>query len=85
VPAIVELLLNYRRGRTALKNAGLYSGAIDGKIGILTRKAVEEFQKMRGLKVDGKVGPITWGELQKYLTAIPTATATRTSTKSTKR
>lgn len=53
--------------QTALKNANLYFGEVDGKMGPLTRKAVEEFQKMKGLKVDGKVGPATWGELQKYL------------------
>lgn len=54
--------------QTALKNAGLYFGALDGKIGPLTKKAIEEFQKMKGLKADGKVGPLTWAELQKYLT-----------------
>lgn len=53
--------------QTALKNANLYFGEIDGKIGPLTRKAIEEFQKMKGLKVDGKVGPITWSQLQRYL------------------
>lgn len=57
--------------QTALRNANLYFGEIDGKIGPLTRKAIEEFQKMKGLKVDGKVGPITWGELQKYLNLQP--------------
>jgi len=51
----------------ALKNAGLYSGAVDGKIGPKTKKAIEEFQKAKGLKVDGKVGPMTWAELEKYL------------------
>jgi murein L,D-transpeptidase YcbB/YkuD len=61
--------------QTALKNASLYFGEIDGKIGPLTRKAIEEFQKMRGLKVDGKVGPVTWGELQKYLDIEPTASS----------
>lgn len=53
--------------QVALKNAGLYTGAIDGKIGPKTKKAIEEFQKARGLKVDGKVGPKTWAELEKYL------------------
>ena len=52
----------------ALKNAGFYTGAIDGKIGPKTKKAIEEFQKTKGLKVDGKVGPKTWEELEKYLT-----------------
>lgn len=51
----------------ALKNAGFDVGAIDGKIGPKTRKAIEDFQRAKGLKVDGKVGPKTWAELEKYL------------------
>lgn len=51
----------------ALKNAGFYTGSIDGKVGPKTKKAVEEFQKSKGLKVDGKVGPKTWAELENYL------------------
>ena len=51
----------------ALKNAGLYSGSIDGKLGPKTKKAIEEFQSSKGLKADGKVGPKTWAELEKYL------------------
>jgi murein L,D-transpeptidase YcbB/YkuD len=53
--------------QTALTNAGLYLGAIDGKMGPKTRKAIEEFQTANNLKVDGKVGPQTWGVLQGYL------------------
>jgi len=53
--------------QTALMNAGFYTGAIDGKIGPKTKKAIEEFQKAKGLKVDGKVGPRTWAELSTYL------------------
>lgn len=64
---IPEGLEKNKQIQLALKNANLYFGEVDGKIGPLTRKAIEEFQKMKGLKVDGKVGPITWGELQKYL------------------
>ncbi|MBF0216667.1 MAG: peptidoglycan-binding protein [Candidatus Omnitrophica bacterium] len=51
----------------ALKNAGFYSGEIDGKIGKGTRKAVREFQGSEGLKVDGIVGKKTWSRLQSYL------------------
>lgn len=51
----------------ALKNAGLYAGAIDGKIGPKTKQAIQEFQRSKGLKVDGVVGPRTWSELEKYL------------------
>lgn len=53
--------------QTALKNAGLYTGAIDGKMGPMTKKAVEEFQNASGLTADGKVGPKTWEALSKHL------------------
>ena len=53
--------------QTALKNAGLYTGPIDGKLGPKTKKAIEEFQTSKGLKADGKVGPKTWTALEKYL------------------
>ena len=56
--------------QTALKNAGFYTGTVDGKIGPKTKKAVEEFQKANGLKADGKVGPKTWTLLGKYLSAL---------------
>ncbi|MDD5594982.1 MAG: peptidoglycan-binding domain-containing protein [Candidatus Omnitrophica bacterium] len=55
--------------QTALKNAGFYTGAVDGKKGPMTKKAVEEFQKANNLKPDGKVGPKTWVALEKYLKA----------------
>lgn len=51
----------------ALKNAGFYTGSIDGKIGPRTKTAIQEFQRAKGLKIDGKVGPKTWAELEKYL------------------
>ena len=51
----------------ALKNAGFYTGAIDGKIGPKSKQAILDFQKANGLKVDGKVGPKTWAALEKYL------------------
>lgn len=57
--------------QTALKNANFYTGSIDGKIGPLTKKAIEEFQKANGLQVDGKVGPRTWAVLSKYLNPQP--------------
>jgi peptidoglycan hydrolase-like protein with peptidoglycan-binding domain len=53
--------------QTALKNSGFYTGAIDGKIGPKTKSAIMEFQKAKGLKPDGRVGPKTWAELEKYL------------------
>lgn len=53
--------------QTALKNAGYYSGSIDGKAGPKTKKAIESFQSANSLKADGKVGSMTWGLLSKYL------------------
>lgn len=57
--------------QTALKNAGLYEGKIDGKVGPMTKKAIKQFQENNSLKVDGKVGPQTWGVLSKYLNTVP--------------
>lgn len=53
--------------QTALKNAGFYTGTIDGKIGPKSKKAIEDFQSANGLKADGKVGPKTWEALSKHL------------------
>jgi murein L,D-transpeptidase YcbB/YkuD len=53
--------------QTALKNANVYSGEIDGKIGPQTKEAIREFQRVNGLQVDGKVGPKTWAVLSGYL------------------
>jgi len=55
--------------QTALKNAGFYTGAIDGKIGPNSKKAITEFQKSNDLVVDGKVGPKTWAVLSRYLSS----------------
>ena len=53
--------------QTALKNAGFYTGKIDGKIGAATKAAVIEFQKSQGLKSDGLVGRKTWEALKQHL------------------
>lgn len=50
----------------ALKNAGFYQGAIDGKMGPMTREAVKEFQRLHGLSDDGVVGKQTWAKLSAY-------------------
>ena len=52
----------------ALKNSGFYQGAIDGKMGPLTREAIKEFQRVHGLKDDGVVGKQTWAQLSPYTT-----------------
>ena len=57
--------------QTALKNAGYYTGPVDGKIGPLSKRAIQEFQKANSLDADGKVGPKTWAVLSKYLSSQP--------------
>lgn len=52
--------------QTCLKNAGFYTGKINGVKTKRTRKAIREFQKANGLKADGIVGPKTWELLNKY-------------------
>ena len=64
--------------QTALKNAGSYNGSIDGKIGPVSKNAIENFQKNNGLKVDGKVGPKTWAALEAYLSGPAASTETQT-------
>jgi len=44
----------------ALKALELLTGAVDGVFGKRTEDAVRAFQKLRGIEVDGIVGPITW-------------------------
>ncbi|MBI2095086.1 MAG: peptidoglycan-binding protein [Candidatus Omnitrophica bacterium] len=70
-----ENLSHNQKIQTALKNAGLYQGAIDGKIGPASRKAIQTFQQNNGLKVDGKVGPKTWAALESYLNASGASTS----------
>jgi peptidoglycan hydrolase-like protein with peptidoglycan-binding domain len=43
-----------------LKNAGLYSGPIDGIFGPNTEAAVRAYQTQRSVTVDGVVGDETW-------------------------
>jgi peptidoglycan hydrolase-like protein with peptidoglycan-binding domain len=62
-----EFSVTTKNIQTALKNAGFDPGPIDGKMGARTKQAVLEFQKTKGLVVDGKVGPKTWTELGRYL------------------
>lgn len=46
-----------------LKELGIDPGPIDGKKGPKTEKAIKAFQKIHGLKQDGKVGPKTRAEM----------------------
>lgn len=64
--ATVETLTK-KQIQEALKNAGYYDGATDGKIGPKTKAAIMDFQKDNGLKVDGVAGRNTKEKLLKYL------------------
>ena len=48
-----------REMQRRLKEWGYYDGAVDGVFGGETEEAVEEFQRVNGLEVDGRVGPAT--------------------------
>lgn len=37
-----------------------YSIAVDGRFGSETERIVRYFQRLVGLKADGKIGPATW-------------------------
>ena len=51
----------------ALKNAGYYSGDVDGKIGPDSREAIRSFQRDNGLTADGVCGKQTWTKLKTHL------------------
>ncbi len=87
-PAVDQIALNAPESpniqdiQTALKNAAIYQGKIDGVMGPKTKKAIREFQEKNGLTADGKVGPKTWGQLKTYYnqpsSAAPISTAEST-------
>ena len=52
-----------KRIQERLKALGYYNGLIDGDFGKGTEAAVKEFQKVKRLDIDGKVGPKTWKAL----------------------
>ncbi len=58
-----------RTVQAALKEAGFYSGAIDGKVGRGTIAGITNFQKDQGIKADGIVGRQTWQLLYPYVPA----------------
>ena len=43
-----------------LQNRGFYKAKVDGVFGSATEAAVRNFQRAKGLKADGIVGPQTW-------------------------
>lgn len=58
---------NIKDVQTALKNAGYYSGKVDGVKGRNTKRAIKAFQRDHGLVSDGVAGKKTWDLLSKYL------------------
>ena len=50
----------------ALKNAGYYTGNIDGKLGPMTRQSIVQFQQSKNLKADGVIGRQTWEQLRAF-------------------
>ena len=77
---VSDALNHEQKIQTALKNAGFYTGNIDGKIGPGSKKAIAAFQQSKGLKADGKVGPRTWAALEAYLSGASTTDQTVTTT-----
>ena len=55
-------------------NQNGYDLAEDGVFGAETRKAVKDYQKKKGLQVDGIAGTETWGSLMKSPAANPGST-----------
>lgn len=56
---------NVKNIQRFLYSKGYYKGDIDGVFGIITEKAVKEFQKELNLEVDGIVGPETLSIIEK--------------------
>jgi hypothetical protein len=52
--------------QVALRLRSLYAGAIDGLLGPETERAVESFQRTRGLPASGWAGPLTRASLGTY-------------------
>jgi len=50
-----------------LQSLGYYPGPIDGIFGPLTENAVRQLQRDNNIKVDGIVGPQTYGILEQLL------------------
>ena len=64
---IVRVPVEATKVQQALKNAGYYNGAIDGRLGSGSKQAIRDFQEDQGLAVDGLIGKKTWDALKTYL------------------
>lgn len=67
-----------KKVQTALKNAGFYTGNIDGKLGPKSKEAIKAFQAQNGLKADGVAGAQTWAKLGQYYASPAAAPAAST-------
>lgn len=59
--------VNIEKIQTALQNAGVDPGKIDGRMGKKTLEALKEFQKANALTPDGKMGFKTLSKIVSYL------------------
>lgn len=64
---IIRVDADVKMVQKALKNAGYYKGAVDGKLGSGSKQAIVDFQKDHDLTADGIIGRKTWSELKTYL------------------
>jgi peptidoglycan hydrolase-like protein with peptidoglycan-binding domain len=53
-----------KQAQQHLKSAGLYKGAVDGKMGTDTQQAIEQFQQQHGLVATGTLDEQTMAALQ---------------------
>lgn len=65
--SVIKVNATAEQVQKALKNAGVYDGVVDGKIGSKTKASIAEFQKQHNLRADGVIGQKTWNEMKQYL------------------
>lgn len=63
----IEKIARNKAIQLALRNANVYWGEIDGRIGPKTKEAIKKFQLSKDLTTDGIVGAKTWTQLKAYL------------------
>jgi len=64
---ILRVPVDPQKVQKALKAAGYYNGAIDGKLGTGSQSAIRKFQVENELVSDGIIGKRTWARLKEYL------------------
>ena len=67
------------RAQVELKNAGYAPGTADGKFGGNTQKALEQYQKDRGLDITGVLDKATWDAMNAVSTGIRGGAAARSA------